>query len=216
MTASSSRAFPWNYSRAEIFADGSVHLVGVICVILGAVGLVTAAVHKGLLSLSAVAIYVATLVFLFGMSAAYNMWPVSAKKWWLRRLDHSAIYLLIAGTYTAFVLRADNNVLLMLLGAIWALALFGVFLKIAYPGRLEGVAIALYLLLGWSGVLVFDQLTAVLSRRTVFLIVVGGVFFTVGVIFHLARRLPFHNAIWHAFVLVAAGFHYSAVFDSLA
>jgi hemolysin III len=89
-------------------------------------------------------------------------------------------------------------------------------LKIVYPGRFDGVAIALYLALGWSGALIFDQLAAVLSKPTIVLIVTGGILYSVGVIFHLAHRLRFHNAIWHAFVLAAAGVHWGAVLSSLS
>jgi hemolysin III len=149
------------------------------------------------------------------MSAAYNLWPVSPVKWLLRRLDHSAIYLLIAGTYTAFLLPLERNGPLLLLLAIWLAAGFGVLLKVRYPGRFDRAAIALYLFLGWSGLLVFQQLAASFSQRTIMLIFVGGVLYTVGVVFHVWSRLRYQNAIWHGFVVAAAGVHYEAVVSSL-
>ena len=95
----------WNYDRGETIADAVIHILGVTLAICGAAALIVIAVHDGNIArLIAVAIYLAGLLAMLGFSAAYNLWPVSPFKWWLRRLDHSAIYLLIAATYTAFML----------------------------------------------------------------------------------------------------------------
>ena len=208
-------ALAWNYRRSELIADAVVHATGIVLVALGAIRFLMDAGGRDERSLVAIGIYLVTLCFLFAMSAAYNLWPVSPVKWRLRRLDHSAIYLLIAGTYTAFLLPLGRTGPLLLLLAIWLAAGVGVVLKVRYPGRLDRVSIALYLLLGWSGVLVFQQLAGSFSEQTIFLIVVGGVLYSVGVIFHVWSQLRYQNAIWHGFVLVAAVCHYGAVASSI-
>jgi hemolysin III len=207
-------AFAWEYRRSEMIADAFVHMTGLVLAVLGAIPFLLAAGGRDQRSLLAVGIYLVTLCFLFAMSAAYNLWPVSPVKWRLRRLDHSAIYLLIAGTYTAFLLPLDRSGPLLLLLAIWSAAIVGVVLKLRYPGRFDRVSIALYLFLGWSGLLVFQQLAASFSEDTIFLIFLGGVLYSVGVIFHVWSQLRYQNAIWHGFVLVAAVCHYGAVASS--
>jgi hemolysin III len=164
---------------------------------------------------AAVTIYLAGLLAMIGFSAAYNLWPVSPFKWWLRRLDHSAIYLLIAGTYTAFVLPMQGNVPAIVLSIIWATALAGVAIKLVWPGRFDRTSVALYLIMGWSGIFAFAPVASALAPRTLALIAVGGVLYSAGVIFHVWRSLRFQNAIWHGFVLAAAFFHYAAVVTSL-
>jgi hemolysin III len=186
--------FARNYGRSELIADAFIHVTGLLLAVLGVIRFVLGADGRDERSLLAVGIYLLTLCFLFVMSAAYNLWPVSPIKWRLRRLDHSAIYLLIAGTYTAFLLPLERSGPLLLLLAIWLAAVGGVVLKLRYPGRLDRVSIALYLFLGWSGVLVFQQLAASFSQRTIVLIVLGGVLYSVGVIFHVWSQLRYQNA----------------------
>ena len=207
-------AFAWDYRRSEMIADAFVHVTGIVLAVLGAILFVLDAEGRDERSLVAVGIYLLTLCFLFAMSAAYNLWPVSPVKWRLRRLDHSAIYLLIAGTYTAFLLPLERSAPLLLLLAVWLAAIAGVVLKLGYPGRFDRVSIALYLFLGWSGLVLFQQLAASFSERTIVLIFLGGVLYSVGVIFHVWSQLRYQNAIWHGFVLAAAGCHYGAVVSS--
>jgi hemolysin III len=147
-----------------------------------------------------------------GVSFAYNIWPRSPVKWVLRRLDHSAIFILISATYTPFLVAAlpDPVVLGNLIG-LWCVALFGIVLKCVWPGRFDKLTILLYLAMGWSGVALYSRLYDVLSLATLMLIIIGGVIYTTGVVFHLWERLRFQNAIWHGFVVTAAGVHYAAV-----
>ena len=208
--------FSWNYDRSEIFADGIVHVLGVIIAIGGAAVLIVIAVHAGNITrLAAVSIYLAGFLAMFLLSAVYNLWPVSPVKWWLRRLDHSAIYLLIAATYTAFMLPMYGALPATTLAAVWSAALAGITLKLFWPGRFDKMAIALCLTMGWSGVLTIGPVSAVLAPVTLFLIAVGGALYSVGVVFHLWNSLRFQNAIWHGFVLAAAACHYVAVVTSL-
>ncbi|HET9716668.1 MAG TPA: hemolysin III family protein [Pseudolabrys sp.] len=209
-------SFSWNYDRSETVADAIVHVVGLTLATGGAAVLIFAALGAGDPAHStAITIYLAGFLAMFGFSAAYNLWPVSPIKWWLRRLDHSAIYLLIAATYTAFMLPMHGAMPEMILSVVWGTALAGIAIKIVWPGRLDRVSIALYLVLGWSGVFMIGPITSALAPVTLALIVIGGVLYSVGVLFHVWSRLRFQNAIWHGFVLTAAFCHYAAVLTSL-
>ncbi len=209
------RGVRWNYDRAELWADGVVHALGVTSGTIAAAVLVTlACVFATPREIAAVSIYVAGLVLMLAISATYNLWPVSRWKWWLRRLDHSAIYLLIAATYTPFIIQMGRSVIaLALLGGVWSVAVIGIILKLLFPGRFDRFAIVLYLAMGWSGVMVYDTIASVLPDSVLALIAAGGILYSGGVVFHVWERLRFQNAIWHSFVLLGAGCHYSAVLD---
>ena len=210
--------FPWNYDRREFIADGVIHAIGICFGLIGTVIIVVVASHSTkIVTIASVLIYAAGLLAMLGFSAAYNMWPVSHTKWILRRFDHSAIYLLIAGTYTPFIVQMkDGFASGGLLTGVWLTAGFGVVLKLVLPGRFDGMAVVLYLLLGWSGVIAYGSNIASLPSLTFWLLATGGVLYSMGVIFHLWRSLQFHNAIWHAFVLLAAVCHYTAVLEYAA
>jgi len=204
----------FSFDLAEILADGAVHVAGIGLGIVG-VALLFAATLQGVgaAEVGSLAIYAFSLLAVLIISAIYNLWPPSPTKWHLRKFDHSAIYLLIAGTYTPFVMQMPRGLeSALLLAGIWTVSLVGMALKILLPGRFDRLSILLYLLLGWSGLLIYEQLLT-LPATTLALIVAGGLLYTAGVVFHLWQSLRFQNAIWHAFVLVAAACHYGAVFD---
>ncbi len=208
-------AVNWNFDRAELIADGVVHIVG-ICfgLIAGTVLIVLASVYATALDIVVSAVYVAGLLAMLGLSATYNLWPVSRAKWMLRRLDHSAIYVLIAATYTPFIMQLNGSLLaIALLVAVWCAAIAGIVLKLKYPGRFDRLSIGLYLVMGWSGIMLYDYMVMALPTLAVCFVVAGGVFYTLGVVFHAWQRLRFQNAIWHAFVLGGAACHYTAVLD---
>jgi hemolysin III len=205
----------WTYDRHEILADGIVHALGIVGGLVAVIVLlVLAAPTVGPWELTSVVIYGAGLLAVLVISAVYNLWPVSPVKWILRRFDHSAIYLLIAGTYTPFIMqmRSEITAIILLVG-IWAGSLAGMVLKLCLPGRFDRLAILLYLLLGWSGVMAYEAVLGALPGSTLTLLAAGGLLYTVGVVFHVWEGLRFQNAIWHAFVLVAAACHYGAVLD---
>ena len=207
----------WNYDRAELIADGVVHAIGVCLGLIGAVTIVVIAVKLERTEVAPILVYVIGLVTMLGLSAAYNMWPVSPAKWVLRRFDHSAIYLLIAGTYMPFLAQMKSALVSAGLGVgVWASAIIGMALKLALPGRFDRLAVVLCLLLGWSGVIDYDSLASALPSASLWLLAIGGILYSLGTLFHVWRGLRFHNAIWHGFVLLAASCHYSAVLACLA
>lgn len=204
----------WAYDKYELIADGIVHGVGLAMALVGTTVLIFyATVWSSHGELAAAWIYSIGLVLTLGISFSYNAWPVSRTKWYLRRFDHSAIFLLIAATYTPFLERgADDPLLLFMLVAIWLFAAVGIVLKCVFPGRYDRFAILLYLAMGWSGVLVAGPVASRIPSASMLLIVIGGVIYSLGVIFHVWEKLRFQNAIWHGFVVTAAAVHYSAVF----
>jgi hemolysin III len=203
----------WNYDRAEIIVDAVIHSLGVVCGVVAAVTLiVVASLAATGTEIAAVSVYVAGLVIMLTISALYNLWPVSRAKWVLRRFDHSAIYVLIAATYTPFIAETPVSLTSVgLLVCVWSIAIVGVVLKLVLPGRLDRLSIALYLAMGWSGAMVFNTMVATLPPVVLWLIAAGGLLYSFGVIFHIWERLRFQNAIWHGFVLLGASCHYTAV-----
>jgi hemolysin III len=129
-----------------------------------------------------------------------------------RRLDHAAIFFMIAGTYTPFILIKMNDPWgLTLLAVVWTMAAIGIAIKLFAPRFLEGLTVALYLVQGWAVLAAWQPLMSALPGVVLTLLMIGGVLYTVGVVFHLWDRLPYQNAIWHGFVLTAASVHYAAV-----
>ncbi len=201
------------YSDRELQADRIIHFLGLALGGVGATVIVTATVlRNGDNGLVAVLVYAFGLLAMLGFSAAYNLARTAPHRELLRRLDHAAIFLMIAGTYTPFIDRGAFGARSGWFGtAIWGAALAGVSVKFFQPRRLESVAVVLYLLLGWIGAVEIRSLLATLDRTTICLLGGGGLLYSAGSGVHLWRRLPFQNAIWHAFVLVAAACHYAAI-----
>lgn len=208
-------AVRWNYDRAELIADGIVHAVGVLGGLIAAtVLIVLTAVYATALDVAVVSVYVAGLLAMLLLSATYNLWPVSRAKWVLRRFDHSAIYLLIAATYTPVIMELKDSVMAMvLLAGVWCAAIVGIVIKLALPGRFDRLSVGLYLAMGWSGVMLYGRVVATLPTLALCLVAAGGLLYSLGVIFHAWQRLRFQNAIWHSFVLLGAACHYTAVLD---
>jgi hemolysin III len=184
---------PWNYDRGEIVADGLIHAIGICFGLIGAVVLIAIASHATkVVAIESVLVYAAGLLAMLAFSAAYNLWPVSQTKWILRRFDHSAIYVLIAGTYTPFMAQLKISFASGgLLTGLWVTAGLGVVLKLVLPGRFDRAAVALYLLLGWSGVMFCGSAIASLPRLTFWLLAAGGALYSMGVIFHLLAKPAF-------------------------
>lgn len=199
------------YTRAETLSDAVVHVAG-LALVTGAVPVLivlTVLMRGDAAAIAVVSVYGAALILMILCSALYNMIERPDWGWLLRRLDHSAIYVKIAGTYTAFIGVSGQGFGLM--AALWGAALAGVGLKILSPERFRWLALALYLGMGWAGVAAGGALLAALPAPVVVLMLAGGGLYTLGVVFYLWDRLPFHNTIWHVFVLAASLVFYAAV-----
>jgi hemolysin III len=208
-------AIRWNYDRAELIADGVVHGIGVFGGLVAAtVLIVLTAIYATPFEVAVVSVYAAGLLAMLVLSATYNLWPVSRAKWVLRRFDHSAIYVLIAATYTPFIMQVKDSIFaVVLLIGVWCLAIIGIVLKLVLPGRFDRISVGLYLAMGWSGLMLYDAVVSALPAMALWFVVAGGALYSLGVIFHAWRRLRFQNVIWHCFVLLGAACHYTAVLD---
>jgi hemolysin III len=159
------------------------------------------------------AVYGATLVLLYLVSTLYHSLRGRAKAVF-RKLDHCSIYLLIAGTYTPFLVNIqDPFASWALIVIVWGGALIGMAAKLFLPGRFDGLAVAFYLGIGWSGVVMVRSLADVLPESTIWLIAAGGIAYSSGVIFFVWRSLRFQSALWHGFVVAGATFHLAAMTD---
>ncbi|RMF38481.1 MAG: hemolysin III family protein [Alphaproteobacteria bacterium] len=200
-------------SRREIAVDTAVHIAGLILALVSLPILVTlAAVWNGeLLVMLSISIYAVSVLAMFGLSGAYNIIRAPRLRAILRRFDHAAIYLKIAGTQTPFAVLAGGAATGWLVLGLWVAALTGAIAKLAAPRGWDRLSIALYLALGWAGVVLLPELWAGLATLTLILVVTGGVIYSVGVAFFLWNSLRYHVAIWHFFVLTATFVCYSAL-----
>lgn len=200
------------YGHDELVVDAFVHGAGLSAAIAGGAYLLPRVWIEGGGNAAAFLVYWVALVSMLAFSAAYNLTPHSPLKWVLRRFDHSAIYLLIAGTYMPLLYQLGQGWLAPSLTAVlWLGTAVGVAVKVLLPGRYDGVAVATYLALGWVGLIAMPSFWQVLPAATLVLVAVGGVLYSAGVPFYLWERLKYQNAIWHGFVIAAAACHFVAI-----
>jgi hemolysin III len=216
--ASASVPYPRLESSSEWRVDAMVHVGGLICGLAACAALATVVwPNEDAAVLLSLAVYGAGLLAMLGCSALYNLAGDGPRKALWRRLDHAAIFVMIAGTYTPFAVVAIGGAWgTGLLVFVWTVAAVGVVLKLLHPGRLETLSIAAYLLLGWTILVAIDRLITAVSLRAFVLLTAGGILYSVGVLFFRWHRLPHQRAIWHGFVLTAAACQYFAILDVLA
>lgn len=199
--------------RAEL-ANACTHAVGVALALAALAILVTlASLHGSLRQIVSYSVYGATLVLLYTASTAYHGIRLPRAKRLLRILDHAAIYLLIAGTYTPFALISLRGAWgWSLFGLIWALAAIGIVFKVFFTGRFPRTSTVIYLAMGWLALVAVRQLFAHLPASGLILLFSGGFCYTVGVLFFaLDERMRFNHAIWHVFVLAGSTCHFFAI-----
>jgi hemolysin III len=201
------------YAFGDELASSIVHGIGIVLSIGGLAALVAlSARHGEARDVIASAVFGATLVLLYTASTLYHAVPVPKAKPVLRTLDHIAIYLLIAGTYTPFTLIAlPGRWGWSLFAAVWMLAALGSALEFGVLRRYRKLSVLLYIGMGWIGMIAFKPLMAHLQTGGMLLLVAGGLAYTLGVPFYLWRRLPYHHSVWHCFVLAGSVLHYLAV-----
>lgn len=206
-------AAPHYPTPAERTADKWVHIVGLAAsVAVGVFLVVHAASTGGARKATAMLIYAAGLVIMFGCSMAYNMAANPARQQKLRRLDHAAIYLLIASTYTPFVTQSlTGRWAIGMSIAVWAIALIGIIAKLAFPAQPKWLTVTSYLALGWIVVVALPPLARALSPLALALLGAGGIVYTLGVPIYVSKRVPYRRAIWHGFVIAAAALQCAAV-----
>ncbi len=209
--------FP-TYTKAELRVDLGIHITGLVLAAVGIPLLLFLGLWDGADTRTAVALplYATGLLAMFSFSMLYNHIHEPAAKEILRRFDHAAIFLMIAGTYSPFALAKIGGPWgLGLFVVVWGLAVSGAVIAFAFPRKADRLIIVLCLTMGWSIVAAINPLIESVNTVTLVLLVAGGVTYTVGVIFHLAQNMKYHNAIWHGCVLAAAICHYVAILNAL-
>jgi hemolysin III len=201
------------YSLGEEIAHTITHGVGVLLSIGGLVVLVAfAALYGDAWHIASCAIYGSTLILLYTASTLYHGITHPRAKQILQQLDHAAIFLLIAGTYTPFTLvNLRGPWGWTLFGLVWGIALLGVVLQLAAKQRYERLSLALYLGLGWLVVIAVDPMLSAVDSGGLLLLLLGGLSYSLGVIFYVWKRLAYHHAVWHLFVLAGSILHFFAV-----
>src|SRR6266446_4141310 len=205
----------WTQSAGEEVANGISHGIGLVGAIIGTPILLLAAFHHGSIPfIVGTIIFTATMLLVYLASTLYHGWPHTHTKSLLQLLDHSAIFLLIAGTSTPFALgplRGCSG--LAMLGIVWALALFGVMMK-ATRGvlRHRRLAMGLYLGTGWLGLTFINPLALAIPLSALLFLIAGGIAYTAGTLFFTNERLRYGHFIWHLFVLAGTSCHFAAVF----
>jgi len=205
---------PAAYTAREELANSLTHGLGAVLSVAGLVLLVVfAARHGDAWHVVSTAIFGTTLVLLYTASTLYHSLRGERLKQRLQKFDHAAIFLLIAGTYTPFVLVPLRGPWgWRLFGIVWGLAIVGVALKFWFAGRFKLVSTLIYIGMGWLVVIAIKPLMAALPAGGVKLLVAGGLCYTGGAVFYLWKRLPYHHAVWHLFVLGGSACHWAAVF----
>ena len=201
-------AYP--YSKAETLADGAVHVAGLLLAVPASAILLIQAAQNGA-TLAPTGLYAACMIFAFMASAIYHLSPIDQLRPLLNKIDHAAIYLKIAGTYTPLVMVIGSGFAYGILGIVWALAAIGAVAKLWFWGTDGRGSLALYLLMGWLSVLLIWPMWVTLPGMALALIVAGGLTYSLGTFVYGHKGMRFQNAIWHGFVLVASACFFAAI-----
>ncbi len=202
-----------SYTLREEIANSVTHGIGIVLAIVGLVVMTVFAARNGdAWHVVGSAVFGASLIICFTTSTLYHSVRVERLKRTLRAIDHSAIFLLIAGTYTPFMLvNLRGPWGWSLFAVIWTLTFAGIVLRLALKGRLHGLVVSIYLAMGWAVVVAAKPMLEHVGTGGLVLLAAGGLAYTAGVVFYKWRRLPYNHAIWHGFVLAGAALHFFAV-----
>jgi hemolysin III len=202
------------YTPEEEVANAWTHGIGILLGIVGTIALILKTPSLAMDKVGSFLVFGLSIILLYAASTVYHVVKSKKRKFFFKQIDHIAIYFLIAGTFTPFcwvVLRNDAIGINVLIG-VWLITLAGTIFKIFYTGKLEALSLISYLGMGWLGFTLFSKLSDLISPEAVHLLLYGGLCYTVGVVFYLMRKLKYHHAIWHVFVLGGTAFHFTAVY----
>lgn len=200
-------------TESEELANSLTGGLGLLASLIGMAVLVQATLHMGRVEyLFSATVYGATLIFSYAATTAYHGARDAERKVRLRLVDHCAIYLLIAGSYTPVAVAGlGGRVGWILLATVWALAGIGILFKLRFRYRFPGTSVLLYLLMGWLAVITIRPLFEAIGSSGFALLAAGGLAYTIGTIFFGAKRLPYNHAVWHVLVILGSGLHYAAI-----
>lgn len=202
--------------RTERFADGAVHVFGLSTITISTLYLmVGAAMHVSLGVVIACLIYSTSLMASFASSASYHLLPAHGWREFLQRLDHAAIYALIAGTFTPLLVHINSTWGYLVLGAVWILAIPAMLYKMLGEEIEPRWSLASYLALGWLGLLAMPEFVTKLPSLAVYAVISGGIIYTLGTLFYAKDDLKYRNAIWHTFVLLGSFCFFLAIWITI-
>jgi hemolysin III len=202
-----------NQTIGEEIANSIIHGIGALLSIAGLVLMVVfSAIHGTAIHVVAVSIFGASLILLYSASTIYHAITNPRAKRVLQIIDHSSIFILIAGTYTPFTLVSIGGAQgWAIFGVVWGMAVLGVVFKAFFTGRYEFIAVTMYLIMGWLIVIAIKPLWNALDFWGIVWLIAGGLSYSVGVIFYVWDRFPFAHSVWHLFVLAGSICHFFAV-----
>ena len=200
-------------TRLEEIANSVSHGIGIQLSVAALVLMVMAArLHDSSWLLFSVIVYGVILIILYSSSTLYHSFRSVTLKQFMNYCDHISIYLLIAGTYTPIAIGMDNSQGWTLLGVIWSLAAAGIVVKILFIEKFRFIATMAYVGMGWIFLLAIPSINRIFGWELLAWIVAGGMMYTLGVVFYLNRRIPFHHAFWHIFVLAGSVLHFMGIY----
>lgn len=202
------------YTTGEEIANAITHGIGALLAVVGAVLLIVFSSMSGdVYKIISYTIFGITLVLLYLGSTLYHSIPNKKAKRFLRIIDHSSIYLLIAGTYTPYVLVClrDNKKAMAIFIMIWILTILGIVFKSMFINKFEKLSTFIYIFMGWAVLFVVKDVWAAVPHMAILWLVIGGLFYTLGCIFFVWDRMPYNHAIWHLFVIGGSVSHFFSV-----
>ncbi|WP_404361794.1 hemolysin III family protein [Marinobacter sp.] len=208
---------PEEYSKTEERLNVLSHGLASVASIAGMIVLVVlASMEANAWKIVSFSVFGISMTLLFVFSTLYHSVKGERARQVFKMLDHCAIFLLIAGTYTPFLLvNMRGTTGWIMFGTIWGLALLGIILKLGFGHRLKALQMAIYLGMGWLIVLASRELVETVSTLGVWLVVAGGLTYTLGIVFYLIKQIPFNHAIWHLFVVGGSTCHFFAIYHGV-
>lgn len=201
--------------RVEEILNAVTHGIGTILAIAGLVAMLLYGYNKGALHITSIIIYGSSMIILYLASTLYHSFSFCGRKVQsvFKCIDHSAIYLLIAGNYTPFALIALYGTLgWAVFGVVWGMAIAGIVFQIFFYNRFRIVGTVCYLVMGWLAITIVKPLLETLSVDAIWWLVAGGVAYSIGAIFYLVRKIPYNHVIWHVFVMLGSVAHFIAIY----
>ncbi|WP_445116656.1 PAQR family membrane homeostasis protein TrhA [Acinetobacter sp. WZC-1] len=202
-----------SYDPLEEQINAYSHACGAVLAVIGTIFMLIKGNGLPSWQFTGLVIYGLSMIMLFTSSAIYHFAVDPAKRNWYKKLDHTAIYYLIAGTYTPFLAIAIPTAKAHgLLIALWVIAAIGTLFKLVFIHRFQKISLLAYLIMGWLALLVMDDMQRFLRPEAIQLLIVGGLAYTIGALFYALKRVRYTHAIWHIFVLIGAGSHFLAIY----
>ena len=200
------------YDPQEEKINAISHALGAVLAVIASIFMLIKGSYLPLGQFIGLCVYALSMILLFAASSLYHYAESPQRRGWYKKLDHTAIYYLIAGTYTPFLsIALPTAKAQYLLIALWVIAGIGTLFKLVFIHRFQKISLIAYLAMGWLALLVMDDMQRFLSAQALTYLVIGGLAYTIGALFYALKRVRYTHAIWHVFVLIGAGSHFLAI-----